>query len=437
MLIASTIGINYLTNNQYLLIERPGIVLRTQPATNSQSIVEISPNSEVTHLAEENNWSKVRFDGVYEGWIPNWLLINNQLPSDQQITAQISRDLPLFLNQDENSEIIATIPAESFIPVNYESLGWIQITYNGEPGFIPTEAITLRSTPQVEAELARVQEQRDQEEAIQKELEELSETAIMRRDNEALYETPDPNSRVIYPTLFEQQFTILEEDIPEADDFIFVEDMDGIRGYLNQLAVSQPIFSVNHVEGPGALSLAEANIIIDPGHGGEDPGTMSLDGQIYEKNYVLPVALQIQETLSALGANVELTREDDRLVDLEERVIMSNQQTADIFLSIHFDASWDPTWRGTATYHYHYEDEQLAYAVNEALSAISIPNEGVQFGNFQVIRENHQPALLLELGFMTNEEDLEKIQDEEFHQEIADAVANGLATYFQQTGSSQ
>lgn len=431
----SSLGITYLTSIRSTMIERSGVVMRTQPATNSDAIIEIPPNSEVTHLAEDSNWTKVRFDGVYEGWIPNWLIINSDLPSDQQITAQLTNELPVFSQEDENSEIIFTIPGESFIPINFESLGWIQITYNGEPGYVLTEEIILRSTPEVEAEIAREQARLAEEEARQRELEELTNTAIMRRDNEALFESADINSAVIYPTLLNQEFMIIDEIITDSDDFFYVEDSDGLRGYINQLAVSQPVFSMNHTAQPDAGNITEANILIDPGHGGEDPGTMSLDGSSYEKDYTLSVARQLQETLTALGANVELTREDDSWLDLEERTLMSNNQPADIFLSLHFDASWDPSWRGSATYYYHNADAQLALAVNDSLTDLDIPNLGVQFGNFQVIRENQQPALLLELGFMTNEQDLKNIHNPEFHQEAADAIANGLVNYFQQIES--
>lgn len=432
-LLITCIGFYYLTNFHYLVIERPGVVVRSRAATNSEGLSTIPEGSKVSQLAHSNNWIKIRYDGSIEGWIPEWLLKDTNLQSDNAITAEFTKQTPVYQEADDKADPITTIPSTSYIPINYEGQGWSQITYEGEPVFVKTEDITIRSTPDVETKLSQEKEKKLSEEARQKQIEELSNIAIMRKDNEFLYEEASIDSAVVYATEYQQEFTIIDSvSNDDGVDFYLVEDLYGVRGYVNQLAISEPVYSIDHRNEPINRALANATIVLDPGHGGEDPGTISLDQKHYEKNYVLPTAMTLKKTLEALGAKVIMIRTEDVFVDLEERVTISNESNADLFISIHFDSSYDTSFRGITTYYYHPDDDKFAYALNSGLAELNYPNQGVQFGNFQVIRENNLPSLLLELGYITNQEDLSLMQTSDYQQALADGIANGLVTYFDQ-----
>ena len=170
--------------------------------------------------------------------------------------------------------------------------------------------------------------------------------------------------------------------------------------------------------------------MIDAGHGGSDPGAISFDSATYEKEVTLMTAQNLQAKLEDLGATVLMTRSDDSFFDLDERTDVSNQQEVDAFISLHFDSSLDPNWHGTTTYFFHESDYDLANAVNNELEQLELPNNNVIFGNYYVLRENNRPSMLLELGYMSNSEDLDFIRSEEYIDDLSDAITIGLVNYF-------
>lgn len=429
----SILALFQLNNSQFITIDRDAVVMRAMPSTQGSKVIDLPKGSKVTVLKEDKDWMHIRYQGKLEGWIPQWLLKQNDLPSDQDLTAEINQTIALYKDQNPKSPVIGQLNPGQYIPINYQSLSWGQVSYQGKLGYIETDKVIIRSRTLVEANLREEQKIKDQERAKQKERDQLMGQAIMRRNSEYLLEQPSPDSPAIYLTEFSQEFKILDRvELDREHDYYFVEDKNGLKGYINQFAISEPIYSLDHHKSRPMESLSEAKIMIDPGHGGEDPGTLSTDSKFQEKDYTLPVALKIKETLEALGAEVILTRDSDKFLDLQERAQLSNQTEVDFFISIHFDASYDPTWEGHTTYFYHPDDQQLAYSVHQALKTLPLEDTGVMFGNYQVIRDNHQPSLLLELGYMTHPQDLKKITDPKYHQQIADALADGLVNYLKQ-----
>lgn len=204
---------------------------------------------------------------------------------------------------------------------------------------------------------------------------------------------------------------------------------DGDIGYLSQndsQLIERPIQTV-------PKSLAEATIVLNPGHGGEDTGAISNSGWIYEKEVTLETAEIIKAALEEQGSTVILTREEDITEDLAEVVDISNENEADIFISLHYDSSENRNEAtGTTTYYYYEMYGDLADTVNEALATnLPLENRGVTYGNYQVLRENTQPALLLELGYMNSDYDVAIFNTEDYQITVANAIIEGLTTYFQ------
>jgi len=176
--------------------------------------------------------------------------------------------------------------------------------------------------------------------------------------------------------------------------------------------------------------LSGYTIVLDPGHGGHDPGAIGLGG-IYEKNVVTSTANTIVSHLRQAGANVIETRSGDYYVSLDERARISNANYTDAFISIHYNAYPVLSVQGNASYYYSDSGYGLASALQSSIgSSTSLHNRGVLFGDYRVLRNTHAPAALLELGFITNSHDLNIVQTQDYQNTVAQAITNGLISYF-------
>lgn len=190
------------------------------------------------------------------------------------------------------------------------------------------------------------------------------------------------------------------------------------------------------VDHPGnlkrATNLSEATIVLDPGHGGSDSGALSIDQKHDEKTYTLELATKVEKLLRARGAHVIMTRSSDKTVSLADRPALANTNQASAFISFHFDsAPSDNLGSGTTTYYYHHKTSyELAEDVNSQMNDLPLTNRGVEFGNFEVIRDNNRPSLLLEMGYINTKKDFSEIRNSTYQQHVATRVVAGLSKYF-------
>lgn len=172
-------------------------------------------------------------------------------------------------------------------------------------------------------------------------------------------------------------------------------------------------------------------VVIDPGHGGSDPGTTSISNTL-EKDFTLALSLKIQALLlQEPNIQVVMTRESDTYPTRPERVLMANQLNADIFVSIHGNSAPTPQASGTETYFYQRNNsKELANMVHKHLvPAIGLKDRGVRDNSLQVIRETNMAAVLLEIGFLSNSSDEEVILSETVQNQAAQAIVNGIKEY--------
>lgn len=170
------------------------------------------------------------------------------------------------------------------------------------------------------------------------------------------------------------------------------------------------------------------HVVLDPGHGGEDPGAVA--GDVYEKNINLAIALMVRDNLSGQeGVTVSMTRDDDSFPSLTERAEFANKENADLFVSIHANALDDDTYSGLFTF-YHADKRTSAKAAeliqNAASSESGAINRGVRTENYVVLRETDMPAVLVETGFMTCPEELALLIDAEYQAKIAKGISDGI-----------
>ena len=176
--------------------------------------------------------------------------------------------------------------------------------------------------------------------------------------------------------------------------------------------------------------------VIDPGHGGPDPGAVGIGG-LRETDVVLDVGLQLAQLLQNRGVQVLLTRTSEVDVDLPPRVSLANRSGANLFVSLHANAlSMDrPDVNGIETFYYQggraYE---LALSIQQQLMAVSpgTPDRGARPGRFFVIRRTVMPSVLTEMGFVTGEIDAPRLADARYRQQLAAALAAGILSYLGQ-----
>ncbi|WP_304249671.1 N-acetylmuramoyl-L-alanine amidase, partial [Limosilactobacillus gastricus] len=160
---------------------------------------------------------------------------------------------------------------------------------------------------------------------------------------------------------------------------------------------------------PQKTNLTGATIVIDPGHGGNDTGatyvTNSQNPAYFEKTYTFQLAKKVAQALRRQGARVYLTRNKDEYVSLGARTRLAERVHADLFISFHFDSSpSENEASGFTTYYYHRKNHSraIAQAINKAFNNLPLTNRGVDFGDFYVLRDNKQPAVLLEMGYINS-----------------------------------
>ena len=222
-----------------------------------------------------------------------------------------------------------------------------------------------------------------------------------------------------------------------------------------------------------ALGLKIGRIVIDPGHGGHDTGTIGPHG-LEEKDLVLEVGRRLGKMLETrLGAEVVYTRKDDTFVPLETRTAIANQERADLFISIHANSSRDPGARGVETYYLNFTSspEALEVAAREnavseksiyelqdlvkkialkdkieesrefagdvqqslhsglALKSPAIRNRGVKKAPFIVLIGANMPSILAEISFVSNPADEHRLETAEYRRRIAESLYRGIAKY--------
>jgi N-acetylmuramoyl-L-alanine amidase len=204
---------------------------------------------------------------------------------------------------------------------------------------------------------------------------------------------------------------------------------------------------------PSAIPGSFAVVVLDPGHGGQDSGAMC--GGLLEKDLTLDVARRIDRLLDSEGIATLMTRLGDTYVSLADRATFANRIGNCIFVSIHFNEDNKPVASGVETYYPSHqiiagssvaswlpflwrplsespnpESQSLAGFIQEALVARTRAiDRGTQPGRFFVITNVSSPAVLIEGGFLTNKEDISKLASEDYRDQIAAAVADGILHY--------
>ena len=176
-----------------------------------------------------------------------------------------------------------------------------------------------------------------------------------------------------------------------------------------------------------STALGRPVIVVDAGHGGYDRGGMP--GQrIAEKHYALDVARRLDEVLRRSGFRTVLTRRGDYFVTLEDRCAIANRQSNAVFVSIHFNGAPNSDASGIETYYYSgRESAALATAIQKkVVSSTGAESRWVRSRSLHVLRCTRFPAVLCELGFLTNRAESSRIDSAAYRQRLAEAIASAV-----------
>lgn len=266
-----------------------------------------------------------------------------------------------------------------------------------------------------------------------------------------------------------------------SDTVRVVLDIEVIKDY-QVFILDNPVRFVIDVYGEGRTSkmdmqLPKRRVVIDPGHGGHDPGAVGPNG-LFEKDVVLDIALKLKKELEANSLyDVFLTRDKDVFIPLEERTAFANKMSADLFVSIHANASPRREAKGIETYLLNWTDDEEAMRVAARENAISLRkmkamnqkmdivkvimddlfrqikrdesiklahyvqnslikncenryNLGVKQALFYVLFGARMPSVLIEVSFISNPEEEELLSEDEYRFKIAKAIYEGIEKYF-------
>ncbi|WP_102273768.1 N-acetylmuramoyl-L-alanine amidase [Cytobacillus massiliigabonensis] len=181
--------------------------------------------------------------------------------------------------------------------------------------------------------------------------------------------------------------------------------------------------------------LKDRIIVVDAGHGAHDPGTSS--NGFYEKNITLDVAKRVSAKLQAAGANVVMTRKTDNFLTLQERVDFTKSVYGEIFVSVHVNSAGSSSAKGSETYYDTSNNQNgaqsklLAHEIQQQLvSQANMTDRKIKDTGFYVIKYNQIPAVLVELGFLSNSEDRSKLTSETYLNKYAEAIYQGVKNYY-------
>lgn len=407
-------------------VEQHSIYATAHRSTEEKSIFELKSGDTYSIIKEQNNWYKIRNQTNQIGWIPVWVVDQSDIESIRDVSVLTQTDTPIYDTVTKEQKEIERARSNEQFPIQAVEDQWAKISYNGQEGYIDTSLVEVVASSKKSPTAKNNEFEADNAEFGEIQHKE-GEPVQVRESQQFFFEGPSTDSPMMYVIDLNQTFKYIKSvEDHYGEELYYVEDEDQQTGYINSRSAAFLSDSQNH-QPAIATSLQEAVITLDAGHGGEDPGAVA-DDETYEKNLTLSTALILKQVLEEKGAVVIMTRMDDQTVSLKDRAEISNREFSDIFISLHYD-ELAHDFSGTSTYFYHLDDLNLAQSVNDALTNGPLQNNGIHFGNYQVIRENNHPSLLLELGYISSSKDLDIIKTSDYQQQIAHLITQGIEHY--------
>lgn len=326
-------------------------------------------------------------------------------------------NLLIRTNPSSDGKVLGKLQPGDQVVIFQEQNGWAQTYYDGEVAWVATQYLIPSNIEQTNSNTG---EQASSNKTIQ-----VAENEVRLRSG------PGTDHQVVSHLHKGDTIAISQTN----GDWYKVKTEDGTTGWIASWLTTKQIKSSTSTSSQGTEattdSLQGVRVVLDAGHGGEDPGAVGLN-QVYEKNLTLITTEIIQRELEQAGADVIMTRTGDYYVSLDERVRRSNGNKPDVFISVHYNAFLAHTTNGFSTHYFDSgESRNLAQTVQSELNhQLTTTSRGIMNDDYYVLRHTTSPAVLLELGFLTNFQDMHTIQTTNYSERVAAGIKNALLKHF-------
>ena len=182
----------------------------------------------------------------------------------------------------------------------------------------------------------------------------------------------------------------------------------------------------------GPQSLRGTTIVVDPGHGGRDPGALGR-GPVPEKTINLNMGRLLADKLRQRGANVVMTRSTDRFIELDDRAALADRTRADLFVSLHADSARRESATGMSVYirrNATAASRGVAQHIASALARAGLDALGVKTAGYRVLVAHSRPAVLIECGYVSNRAEASRLANNGYEDRLTEAIAEGIVAYF-------
>lgn len=185
---------------------------------------------------------------------------------------------------------------------------------------------------------------------------------------------------------------------------------------------------------PDRLRIKDLKIAIDAGHGGSATGAVGSTAGIQEKEYTLIFAKELEKLLTKKGAKTFMTRDEDKDVEMVDRLMMLREEDPNLLISLHLNSSSNKNAKGTSTYYRHIGFRPLTEAILKRMLDLNL-NEFGNIGsfNFSLSGPTEYPNCLVEIAFVSNEDDEKRIMDPKFHKQVAEQVYKGIKDWLKES----
>jgi len=410
--------------------------IRTEPDLSSPVLGQLSTGNQAALISENGAWAKINWNGLV-GWVSSdYVTINEtteKTTPDEVVEVSTTTTEPkgttftilvdtlnVRKKADLTSKKVGTVSNGQSFKVLAQEHNWVQIQYSDKKtgwvySFYGTFSNTVKTPSKASSSPASTS---------------ALETVTIIYNGTNLRTDASTTADVVERVDAGQTYPI----VGAKDDFYEIQLADQ-TAFVANWVVSTSQNSTATMNTPKSEprkkgTLNGLTIVVDAGHGGNDHGTTGQRGTD-EKEITLKTASLLASKLSAAGANVVMTRESDEYVALRKRVSIAHQHEADAFISIHYDATDNSSISGFTSYYLNNNQKGLAEAIHNGLaSKINLKDRGTQEGNYLVLRENRQKAVLLELGFLSNANEERIITTAKFREQATLGIYQGILDYF-------
>lgn len=352
----------------------------------------------------------------FSGYIPN------RAEASGSYTAKVyTESLNVRSESSLESSIVGTLKNGEMVTVTKEEYGWLRIKSDRVSGWAAGYYLKKIDGSVVTASAT------DQDFSVQKSSAATTRATVLA-DSLRIRAGAGLNYKVLGGLTKGEAVTIMDN----REGWVQIQTPDGQTGWVSDRYIVKGEIQTAAVSSGKSKGLKGKVIVIDPGHGGDDPGAIGTKYETMEKRLNLSTSFYLYDELRSRGARVLMTRtKEEEKPELSDRVKISESAGADAFVSIHYNSSENKT-SGILTFYYsETKDRPLSRAIENRLADdIGLKSNGISFGDLHVLRENDTVSALVELGFLSNAKDESVVRGSDYQKKAAKAIANGLEDYF-------